>query len=210
MQLTEDQQQRIKAEEIYRAEVQRQLKPPAPQTRWAKLIAFLNTSLGLWLMSSVLLAGVTAGYSHLQAYNAARQQRQAKIEQLDSQLGMRLDYSLLLLQRAQSMNSPKPSGDTRNAYLAAVNAFLVDEPETRLSPNFKDRSTLSLVVELYVLDKSQPQSGDHSYKTMMGYIGDLMQARQGLTSDGYNQLNDKDREALLTAIESTMKKIDQQ
>jgi hypothetical protein len=47
MQLTADEQQRIKAEEVYRAEVQRQLKLPEPQTRWVQFIAFLNTPLGL-------------------------------------------------------------------------------------------------------------------------------------------------------------------
>jgi hypothetical protein len=212
MQLTEDEQQQIKAEEVYRAEVQRQLKLPEPQTRWGKFIAFLNTPLGLWLLSSLLLGGLAAAYTDLQSYFAGRHQSQMKIEQLNYQLAMKIDYSLSLLQKAHASNSgPKPSDETKKDYVLVLNTFLDDEPETRLSPDFKDRSTLSLVYELKNIDKSHfPQTGEHSYEILIGYIGDLMQARQGLISDAYNNLTDKERQELLTTVDGTMDKINKQ
>lgn len=211
MELTEDQQKWIKAEEIYRVEVQRQLKASSPRSRRERIFTFLNTPLGLWVLSSLFLGGLTAAYTHVQSQVAERNQMRMRIDQLNNQLALRLDYSLSLLQKGRSRNiSQAGSDDSRSAYVSAVNIFLDDQPETRLSPDFKERSTLSLVFELQGLDRSPPRSGIHSYDAMIGNIGDLMEARQSLTSSRYIHLNDNDRKELLTRVDAVMEKINLQ
>jgi len=212
MELAEEEQKRIKAEEIYRAEVQRQLKPPVPQRRLERLVTFLNTPLGLWVLSSLVLAGLVAVYTNVQASVAGQRQKHLKIDQINSQLAVRLDYALSLLKKAHSANGEAvPNDATKETYLIVLRTFLDDDPETRLSPDFKDRSTLSLIYELKSLDESHfPQTGQHSYDTLIGYVGDLIQVRQGLVSDSFSRLNDKDRVGLWNTVDTTMNKIDQQ
>ena len=71
--LSEDDMTRIRAEEIYRAEV-RETFSTAKQSRIWK---FVNSSFGLWLLGSVTLTGVTW---LLQQWIADRQQTQQTVE----------------------------------------------------------------------------------------------------------------------------------
>lgn len=58
---------RIRAEEIYRAEVHREIASSRPaQTGFGRVVAFLNTSLGMWVLGTVVLGSITFAYSNVQ------------------------------------------------------------------------------------------------------------------------------------------------
>jgi len=78
--LAEPDKERIRAEEVFRQEVARSLK--VPLSRVQKLFTFLNSSLGLWLLSAVFLSGFSAAYSHWRDHREAQIQRERMTEKL--------------------------------------------------------------------------------------------------------------------------------
>ncbi|WP_459797867.1 hypothetical protein, partial [Mycobacterium riyadhense] len=76
--LTEDEMKRIAAEERYRHSIRKSLEeesarpapepppPPAPPGFGSKLYEFLNSSVGMWLLSSVVLTGGAAFLQQVQ------------------------------------------------------------------------------------------------------------------------------------------------
>lgn len=204
MGLPEGEKERIRAEEIYRAEIQRELQPPAPHSRRARLMHFLNTSLGLWILSSLFLSGLVAGFGHLQAYLGRVEQRRTAIEKLTSQIAIRWGYASELLQNAKALNAgPMPSSNATHAYLVVVDTLLDDSSDTRVSSEFRDRSTLSLVLELQTLD---PGSSSY-YRTTAGYIIDLMRIRQDIVDGRFNSMSREQQKSALASVETTMAKM---
>jgi hypothetical protein len=63
--LSDDDKNRIRQEEFYRQEVQQALEreKSQPKSGWGKFVAFLNTGVGLWLLSSVALGFITWSYT---------------------------------------------------------------------------------------------------------------------------------------------------
>ncbi len=58
---------RIRAEEIYRVEVVQEIATSrAAPTGVARVVAFLNTSLGMWILGTVVLGAITFAYSNIQ------------------------------------------------------------------------------------------------------------------------------------------------
>jgi hypothetical protein len=80
--------------------------------------------------------------------------------------------------------------------------------ETRLFPESKDRSTLSLVFELQAKDKTMPETGNHSYRAMLAHVSELMELRNKLNSPSYANLSEKERVQLFTSIDATGHEID--
>ena len=76
---------RIRAEEIFRAEVQQEFAAsrPAP-TGLARAVAFLNTSLGMWVLGTVVLGSITFAYSNIQkSIETTRQEAVAEAVRAD-------------------------------------------------------------------------------------------------------------------------------
>lgn len=69
MALTPAQQQAIREEEFFRAEVRQSLKAPAPPpTLFDRLAAFLETKAGFWLLTTVLAGLAATGLTQCQRY----------------------------------------------------------------------------------------------------------------------------------------------
>lgn len=84
--LTDAQRQTIQLEERYRQEVRAQFKsPPPPLTLWSAL----NSQFGMWLLSAVLLSGVSTLYANVRADIAERAQARERVERLDFEIGFR-------------------------------------------------------------------------------------------------------------------------
>ena len=66
--MTEEDKLRVRDEEVYRSEVRRELEAQKskPTTRSGKVWAFVQTSLGIWLLSTVVVGLITWGYTQLQ------------------------------------------------------------------------------------------------------------------------------------------------
>ena len=89
-------QERIRAEEIFRDEVRKSLA--APSSRTEKVGAFLNSPLGLFLLSAVFLSGLSAlatRWYETQQHKAATSEN---VRRLDIEIGRRLERLPILLE----------------------------------------------------------------------------------------------------------------
>ena len=208
--LTDDEQQRIRNEEIFRHEVRRQLKSPESQTPQAKLLRFFNSPLGLWILSSLVLTALTAAYTRLQARSAQEEQHRLAIEHLVAQLTVRIQYSLTLFHGGikYPYTPPEVSPELkRPMYSAALDAALDDSAETRLFPEFKELSTYSLQLELEQLNPAL-DTGPHLGDLMRGSLAALMESRKKLESDAtYSKMSAEDQSKLLASIEDDMNRL---
>lgn len=74
--LSEEEKQRIRAEEIYREEVRRELEGDERSRSWS----ILNSPFVLWCLGSVVISGLTFGHARIQV-NRARAQQKSRVEQ---------------------------------------------------------------------------------------------------------------------------------
>ncbi len=68
--LPQEERDRIRSEELFREEVRRQLAREAPASFWRRAWESRNSAFTLWLLSSILLSGITAGYSKYQVHQS--------------------------------------------------------------------------------------------------------------------------------------------
>ena len=62
--LSEQKKARIRAEEIYRTEIRKELNAETQATSfWRKVLGFFNLPVGIWVLSSVLVGGVASAYT---------------------------------------------------------------------------------------------------------------------------------------------------
>lgn len=96
--LAEEDRARIRAEEIFRLEVRRELEASQPRpSRRQRLGSWVNSSFGLWVLSSVVLTGLTTAYTYYQS-RRAEQVRNAETERrLDTEISGRMSAALALL-----------------------------------------------------------------------------------------------------------------
>jgi hypothetical protein len=126
--LSDDEKARIREEEIFRAEVQKSLiaKPSG------RLLSFLNTSLGIWLLSTLVLGLFGWTFAQWQATRANEEQ----IRKLDAEIETRLEAA----------NAYLSSATPENALLILLNP---PGAERALLPEFVNRNLKSLLYELH-------------------------------------------------------------
>jgi hypothetical protein len=91
LQLSEEARQRIRAEEIYREEVRREIGgAPRVQSSVSKVLGALNKPLALWFLSSVVLGLIGWAYAQWEEDRAVRAQNRAEIVKLDIEMYGRL------------------------------------------------------------------------------------------------------------------------
>jgi hypothetical protein len=97
--LTDQDRERIRAEEAFRHALRQEIAPPAPAKKeperppslWQKFMAFANTSFGIWLLSTVAIGGVSTAYQ-LVAHNFEMvRQDEARAHRLQSEIANRFD-----------------------------------------------------------------------------------------------------------------------
>jgi len=149
--LTEDEMKRIAAEERYRHSIRKSLEeesagpapepppPPAPPGFGAKLYEFLNSSVGMWLLSSVVLTGGAAFLQQVQHQHEVDQKNRADLISHRFEIEHRLDGMNFLLRRAVTVGDAK-------AALGGV--FKSTIPVT---PELQNRSLASLYLSIYPL-----------------------------------------------------------
>ena len=149
--LTEDEMKRIAAEERYRHSIRKSLEeesaspaaepppPPPPPGVGAKLYEFLNSSVGMWLLSSVVLTGGAAFLQQVQHQHEISLKNQADLTSHRFEIEHRLDGMSFLLRRAVTVGDAK-------AALGGV--FKSAIPVT---PELQNRSLASLYLSVYPL-----------------------------------------------------------
>jgi hypothetical protein len=101
--LGEQERLRIRVEEIYREEVRKEITKP--KTLSGRLLAFLNSPFGIYVLSSVLVAGVTYVYSQHKETLEKERSKQEELTKLADEIAFRerqLDDVLRLAEDAST------------------------------------------------------------------------------------------------------------
>lgn len=149
--LTDDELKHIAAEEHYRHSVRKtieaQAAPPEPaapavperQGFGKKLFEFLNSSVGMWLLSSVVLTGGAAILQQIQHDHEIAQKNRQDLSSHKFEIQHRLDSMIFLLRRAKTV------GDAKNALNGVFKSAIP------LTPELQNRSLASLYMSVQPL-----------------------------------------------------------
>lgn len=139
--LSEERKMTIRTEELYRETVRRELEaqnPPAahPSRFWK----FLNSSLGIWFLSTCMLGGATFGFTAFSETQKASREKLISINRLDTEITARLNAVHI----------------TKNKKVSALSLLSLEEPEhsefpMSIFPEYKSRTFRSLLHELHSL-----------------------------------------------------------
>ena len=201
--LTEDEMKRIAAEERYRHSIRKSLEeesaspaaepppPPPPPGFGAKLYEFLNSSVGMWLLSSVVLTGGAAFLQQVQHQHEISLKNQADLTSHRFEIEHRLDGMSFLLRRAVTVGDAK-------AALGGV--FKSAIPVT---PELQNRSLASLYLSVYPLLAGTEKEKTNRAYNLVKELEDIELVLQPLPDD--KPLDDAQR----TQIAKLMKAIQQ-
>lgn len=144
--LTDDDRQRIRAEEAFRQEVRKELVVPAakepskaPMTIWQRFMGFANTSFGIWLLSTVAIGGVSTGYQLLTHHFEMVRQDEARAARLNSEISNRLDQ----------MSEKLLDGPSRTVVLDALKEL--DTGSVKMFDDLFEKNILTLLGQLHDL-----------------------------------------------------------
>jgi hypothetical protein len=176
--LTDEDRARIEAEERLRHAVRRSMQPPAepaappPRPGFGKrLFAFLNSSVGMWLLSSVLLTGGAAVLQQIQHNHEIAQKNRQDLTALHFEIEHRLGNMAFLLRRAKTTDAAK---------VALDGVFKSPIP---LSQELQNRSLSSLFLSAYsILPQDKRQNTRQAIKLVKRLEDDELLLRA--TPDG--------------------------
>lgn len=163
MDLSDEDREKIQAEEIFRSEVRRKLASGQERSLGKRLIAFLNTGLGLWLLSTVAVGSISLAYAALQSHLAVAAEQRVRLERTETEVVGRL----LQWQKILSHPSLKSEIKTPEDF-AIFHEMLMSAPSTQsagirvhaIFPEFQTTPTIALLFELGKLKKSRGPADD--------------------------------------------------
>lgn len=136
--LTEEEKRRIREEEIFRQEVRLSLEKRT-KSKWAKFWAFLNTSFGIWLLSTVAVGLITWGYTQWEENHTKSIENRQLIRKIDLEIAARLSYF------EPKLTSAKNIWDYSMALAALDNPLTPTGVPIGVFPEFKQRNLRSLL-----------------------------------------------------------------
>jgi hypothetical protein len=149
--LTDDELKRIAAEEHYRHSIRKAIEaqvpppepapPPVPEKHGfgKKLFDFFNSSVGMWLLSSVVLTGGAAILQNIQHDHEIALKNRDDLTSHKFEIQHRLDSMTFLLKRAKTV------GDAKNALNGVFKSSIP------LTPELQNRSLASLYLTIQPL-----------------------------------------------------------
>ncbi|MGD9879294.1 MAG: hypothetical protein AB7F22_35470 [Reyranella sp.] len=154
--LTDEDRARIEAEERLRHAVRQSMQtpaepaappPPPPKPGFGqRLYHFLNSSVGMWLLSSVLLTGGAAVLQQIQHAHEIAQKNQQDLTTLRFEIEHRLGNMAFLLRRAKTTGAAKTALDG------------VFKSPIPLTPELQNRTLSSLFLAAYpILPRKKQQ-----------------------------------------------------
>jgi hypothetical protein len=155
--LTDQEQRVIQAEEIYRDEVRRKLSAIEPiKSRSKRVLVFLNTALGIWLLSTVVVGVLTWSYAQLQENAKKTEVIRESTRKLHTEIVGRLDASSALIEGVQAQLVNNTGWRSRASLFSDVAHEL--DGRSPIYEEFSKRSLRSLLVELQQLVSAQERS----------------------------------------------------
>jgi hypothetical protein len=155
--LTEEDRVRIKEEEIFREEVRLTLQPPAPVSKptfRSRAWTLVNSSIVLWFLSSVVIAGVTQLYSCQQSQHAEQVRKHELQRRLDTEIGNRIYQTVAGLDVWKTNVAHGGwTGTTRGTYgqMAQYLNNALTNVDYSVFSEYRSRSFSSLLIELSTL-----------------------------------------------------------
>ena len=168
--LNDDQRKDIEAEEALRHEVRKKLDaasppppppppPPAPKPTFGKRVFdFFNSSLGMWLLSSVVLTGGAAMLQRIQHDHEMAQKDRQTVVQHRFEITNRLDEMQYALRRAQTVGQAK----------AALDGMY--KSRSPLAPELQNRSMASMFLTLTQLLEGTEQQRSERALAFVRYL----------------------------------------
>lgn len=160
--LTADEKDRIQAEELFRLEIRRDLEATKPSpTGMQRLWSWLNSSFGLWLLSSVVLAGLTTAYTH---YRNQRDQELKSAEarqRLDTEIAGRMFEATKVLAKYSddiAQGTTGPPSDIYGTVVGYLDNSITESGERQdlsIYPEFRGQNFQSLLIEYSSLDGAE-------------------------------------------------------
>lgn len=199
--LTEEEKARIRAEEVFRLEVREGLaaaKPQAPSRQ--SLWSLVNSAFGLWLLSSVLLTGLTTAYT---GYRNQREQQLKKEEtenRLNTEINGRMFEALKGLAAYQNAIRDRKLGPPNDVYGTVVsyldNSYVYDSKSRQdlsIYPEFQKRNFQSLLIELSSLGEAERIRAHQAFD-------DYMRLKDRASKDDTSKGPDEQMRACLEAV----------
>jgi hypothetical protein len=196
--LTDEQRQIIEAEEQLRHEVRKRLDaenpppppPPPPHHGFGKRVFdFFNSSVGMWLLSSVVLTGGAALLQNVQHSHEVAQTNRQQLATHKFEITHRLDQMEYGLRRAKTVGEAKSAMD---------GMFKSKFP---LTPELQNRSLASLYLSMYqLLSGTEQQKSEQA----MNFIRRLEEAELSLQAetDDNDTLDDTQKQLMHKLIKS--------
>lgn len=149
--LSEEEKTRLRSEEIFREEVRKSLAPKERSEQ--KLLAFLNSSFGIWLLSSVVLATFTAAWSYGSTERQRHKVREERISKIQTELSYRIGEASERLRLFESDEDRFYIGYALSPLTSALS--MSSKAGSAIYPEFNERSARSLLVEWDALASTQ-------------------------------------------------------
>jgi hypothetical protein len=98
--VNEQEQNRIRQEELFRAQVRLDLERQQTGEKQSGVWIFLNSAFGLFLLSTVAVGVISTSYAYLQEALSARSASRSEIERIEIEIVNRLDTYARTMQKA--------------------------------------------------------------------------------------------------------------
>lgn len=199
--LSDEQRRIIEAEEQVRHEVRSRLNAenppppppppplPPPDSFGKRIFDFFNSSVGMWLLSSVVLTGGAALLQNIQHSHEIAQQNRQQLATHRFEITHRLDQMEYGLRRATTVGEAK----------AAMDGMF--KSKFPLTPELQNRSLASLYLTMYeLLSGTERQKSEQA----MNFIRRLEEAETSLQAetDDKNKLDGQQKELMHKLIKS--------
>lgn len=160
--LSKNQKAQIRAEEIYRNEVRKQLQKELKGDSWkSRTIKALNSPLAIWFLSTVVIGIFTLLYNKIKH----QKENSETILKLDREITSRLAYF------EELVDHKKPKSFSE--YHGLLSVLRYDTPASRIFEGFRERTTTSMLVELSQRvpkkEKNDVKSAIDALKTISKY-----------------------------------------
>ena len=177
MTLSQEDQDRVRAEETLRLEVQEQIRGQRERSGREQVWSFLNSSFGIWLLSSVVLAFVVNIYSYQQRLGAAEKAKIEITRRADIEVSRRLRDLAHEITRVR-----KNSFDPARFFEATS---MLREPDHRVFVQFKERKLSSVLWELGdSVSAAEIKSVNQAFKAALQIEELAHESPTGLDKDG--------------------------
>lgn len=149
--MTDEERRKIIEEEVFREEERKRLTKPTD--RKSRILVFLNSGLGLWLLSSVALASISFAMTQIQADVKDRADTKARVEFLTLEGMLRISQWGQVLSNRQRQGDQLSSGEFQNLFdlllrPPAESRRLGNNTFYSMSKEYDERSLLSILYEL--------------------------------------------------------------